>query len=90
MKTEIECRINPQQSNETLLCEITTPYVHLVIGVTSTLAATRSYTRLFRFSTTAFELQFWRSGGSGVGGGCLLYTSPSPRDATLSRMPSSA
>ena len=26
----------------------------------------------------------------GVGGACLLYTSPSPRDATLSRMPSSA
>ena len=25
-----------------------------------------------------------------VGEGCLLYTSPSPRDATLSRMPSSA
>ena len=26
-----------------------------------------------------------------IGGGiCLLYTSPSPRDATLSRMPSSA
>ena len=25
-----------------------------------------------------------------VFGGCLLYTSPSPRDATLSRMPSSA
>ena len=25
-----------------------------------------------------------------VHGGCLLYTSPSPRDATLSRMPSSA
>ena len=24
------------------------------------------------------------------GNGCLLYTSPSPRDATLSRMPSSA
>ena len=23
-------------------------------------------------------------------GGCLLYTSPSPRDATLYRMPSSA
>ena len=27
---------------------------------------------------------------TGSGGGCLLYTSPSPRDATLSRMPSSA
>ena len=26
----------------------------------------------------------------GKSGGCLLYTSPSPRDATLSRMPSSA
>ena len=26
----------------------------------------------------------------GANGGCLLYTSPSPRDATLSRMPSSA
>ena len=25
-----------------------------------------------------------------INGGCLLYTSPSPRDATLSRMPSSA
>ena len=29
-------------------------------------------------------------GGRGRGGPCLLYTSPSPRDATLSRMPSSA
>ena len=27
---------------------------------------------------------------SRVGSTCLLYTSPSPRDATLSRMPSSA
>ena len=27
---------------------------------------------------------------SGYGISCLLYTSPSPRDATLSRMPSSA
>ena len=26
----------------------------------------------------------------GASKGCLLYTSPSPRDATLSRMPSSA
>ena len=26
----------------------------------------------------------------GALGSCLLYTSPSPRDATLSRMPSSA
>ena len=29
-------------------------------------------------------------GNIGVNIGCLLYTSPSPRDATLARMPSSA
>ena len=28
--------------------------------------------------------------GGGKSGGCLLYTSPSPRDGLLSRMPSSA
>ena len=28
--------------------------------------------------------------GSGIGSSCLLYTSPSPRDRSLSRMPSSA
>ena len=28
--------------------------------------------------------------GIEVGSGCLLYTSPSPRDGTKSRMPSSA
>ena len=31
-----------------------------------------------------------RNGKVGKVGSCLLYTSPSPRDATLSRMPSSA
>ena len=30
------------------------------------------------------------TGGIEQNGPCLLYTSPSPRDATLSRMPSSA
>ena len=35
---------------------------------------------------------YWHVEVEGVGEGCccLLYTSPSPRDATLSRMPSSA
>ena len=33
---------------------------------------------------------FQRLLGDGRRWGCLLYTSPSPRDATLSRMPSSA
>ena len=31
-----------------------------------------------------------RNAGIAVANNCLLYTSPSPRDATLSRMPSSA
>ena len=34
-------------------------------------------------------IKFAGDGGGGAGV-CLLYTSPSPRDATLSRMPSSA
>ena len=34
----------------------------------------------------------WAEGGEDdvSGGGCLLYTSPSPRDGLLARMPSSA
>ena len=32
----------------------------------------------------------WADKEAGVALRCLLYTSPSPRDATLSRMPSSA
>ena len=34
----------------------------------------------------SFSLEPWGLGG----GDCLLYTSPSPRDGLLSRMPSSA
>ena len=32
----------------------------------------------------------WGGGEAGVSGSCLLYTSPSPRDSGISRMPSSA
>ena len=32
----------------------------------------------------------WLSGDFGPSNGCLLYTSPSPRDLSTSRMPSSA
>ena len=34
--------------------------------------------------------QIYKDGSDEVRKACLLYTSPSPRDATLSRMPSSA
>ena len=33
---------------------------------------------------------FLRHTSAGIGSVCLLYTSPSPRDGLLSRMPSSA
>ena len=44
-----------------------------------------SITRLARAYNTVAP-----ASGKVLTGGCLLYTSPSPRDATLSRMPSSA
>ena len=37
-----------------------------------------------------FKVIIAGAGGAAHLPGCLLYTSPSPRDATLSRMPSSA
>ena len=36
------------------------------------------------------EIEYSSSSESYDGGNCLLYTSPSPRDRLLSRMPSSA
>ena len=38
----------------------------------------------------ASALALWGTGGSDIPFSCLLYTSPSPRDRTRSRMPSSA
>ena len=40
--------------------------------------------------TTAVLLVGWRVHGGDPSWGCLLYTSPSPRDLSTSRMPSSA
>ena len=45
-------------------------------------------TTVARLLADATELQFEQI--SAVFSGCLLYTSPSPRDGLLSRMPSSA
>ena len=54
----------------------------------------RSYTRPAE-EIFAFDRWTVRAAGAGLSAEtltlrCLLYTSPSPRDATLSRMPSSA
>ena len=42
------------------------------------------------FNTLTQKLRFGGTRATRLTGPCLLYTSPSPRDATLSRMPSSA
>ena len=42
------------------------------------------------FIGTAIADAFFDDEAAGDAGGCLLYTSPSPRDGLLSRMPSSA
>ena len=53
----------------------------------------RTFIKALAEYTQLYE-NLWRPnlgvGERDEGKGCLLYTSPSPRDATLSRMPSSA
>ena len=49
----------------------------------ATIAKRRGYASTISYLTPPAE-------NAGLYKGCLLYTSPSPRDATLSRMPSSA
>ena len=56
--------------------------LHAWVGIVSGLAL---FVAFFAGAVNMFhhELHHWQEP-------CLLYTSPSPRDATLSRMPSSA
>ena len=78
--------------------QITYPLTVALLGVPG-VKTVRSYS-FFGFSTVyiIFEegIEFYWSRSrvleklSSLPQGCLLYTSPSPRDATLSRMPSSA
>ena len=71
----------------------------ILLGILATVAVILG-TLLFIYGASAMpfeEVGLFRelslTLGLGILGGlfiCLLYTSPSPRDATLSRMPSSA
>ena len=54
-------------------------------GLSTTAEADEAALKAFLFGTLNSRL-----GIKGVAGFCLLYTSPSPRDRTRSRMPSSA
>ena len=46
--------------------------------------------RAVDFDKSVLLVERDRIGGAGIYDGCLLYTSPSPRDLSTSRMPSSA
>ena len=49
-----------------------------------------SYNSLKKITVNDKEYNYYSLKEAEKNGLCLLYTSPSPRDATLSRMPSSA
>ena len=70
------------------------PYTDEISGLVGRLAAMlgdRLADRpLFRQGEGNRTLMLVVTSDRGLCGACLLYTSPSPRDATLSRMPSSA
>ena len=61
----------------------------LFVFTTETMAAKKSKT-LKNTQKKGFVRCGVSQGLPGFSNACLLYTSPSPRDATLSRMPSSA
>ena len=63
---------------------------HLLIAITLMISLSGCYVNLELPISRDQPLEERVLGGSGDTKICLLYTSPSPRDATLSRMPSSA
>ena len=56
----------------------------------TTLLFTSMFTIVLSLNASYETYQFRQVGGYAHGTFCLLYTSPSPRDGLLSRMPSSA
>ena len=65
-------------------------YVNPLMGTDSTFELSNGNT--YPAIATPWGMNFWTPMTSKMGDGwtCLLYTSPSPRDRTRSRMPSSA
>ena len=63
--------------------DITQDNQYIYIGDFGNNEGTRTDLRIYRILKSSLNLNV-------VNADCLLYTSPSPRDATLSRMPSSA
>ena len=69
---------------------ITSPSTNQTIGLEAT-NINNTDVWLYKLNSIGAEDEIWSKVDSTEGNNiCLLYTSPSPRDATLSRMPSSA
>ena len=65
----------------------------LVVGRISAVFGVRGWVKVMSFTeqtSKIFDYQPWLVDKEGRLESCLLYTSPSPRDRSLSRMPSSA
>ena len=64
------------------------------VGITTTTQGTDAFEENSNFITVPDSVigieRIHQFDNNAISSGCLLYTSPSPRDATLSRMPSSA
>jgi len=64
--------------------------VKIVVTIVSVLAFVALILSVMTTPASAKEKVWKLRGQAAWGKGCLLYTSPSPRDRTRSRMPSSA
>ena len=71
--------------NNTAIRDTSNRYIRVTQGGTSRIGSVYWQTTLTNNWEATFEIYILP-----INYGCLLYTSPSPRDATLSRMPSSA
>ena len=77
-----------QETDNTSICNNLRVPVLILSGAKDTVISTEMHASLIAALPGATEVVFPKAGHASYA--CLLYTSPSPRDATLSRMPSSA
>ena len=85
LERQYHCAVTNARLNE----EVTAP-TRYILNDNLTMGVLTDYKQIGNLIAFVGNTSFEFSYIGGVFDGCLLYTSPSPRDATLSRMPSSA